>query len=80
MFSLHFNHACSFCPLPLEIFVFPSDEGQVILVYGADYGRRDRTTCSYQRPAAQIQNVYCSHPTGRVAERYSRTLFVHSTF
>nr|AIT83008.1 L-rhamnose-binding lectin CSL2 [Sparus aurata] len=44
------------------------DEGQVILVYGADYGRRDRTTCSYQRPASQIQNVYCSHPTRRVAE------------
>ncbi|KAI3356684.1 hypothetical protein L3Q82_003375 [Scortum barcoo] len=44
------------------------DEGQVIFVYGADYGRRDRTTCSYQRPASQIENVYCSLPTSKVAD------------
>lgn len=44
------------------------DEGQVIFVIGADYGRRDQTTCSYQRPAVQIQNVYCSMPTSKVAE------------
>nr|XP_046254072.1 rhamnose-binding lectin-like [Scatophagus argus] len=47
------------------------DEGQVILVYNADYGRRDQTTCSYQRPASQIQNVYCSNPTSKVAESCS---------
>ncbi|CAG6021167.1 unnamed protein product [Menidia menidia] len=45
------------------------DEGQVIFVYGADYGRRDQTTCSYQRPPSQTENVYCSHPTKIVAER-----------
>ncbi|XP_076597247.1 rhamnose-binding lectin-like [Chaetodon auriga] len=44
------------------------DEGQVIFVIGADYGRRDQTTCSYRRPAAQIHNVYCSRPTSKVAE------------
>ncbi|XP_070765838.1 L-rhamnose-binding lectin CSL1-like [Enoplosus armatus] len=44
------------------------DEGQVIFVYGADYGRRDQTTCSYRRPASQIENVYCSDPTSKVAD------------
>ncbi|XP_028265013.1 L-rhamnose-binding lectin SML-like isoform X2 [Parambassis ranga] len=44
------------------------DEGQVILVYGADYGRRDQTTCSYKRPATQLQNVDCSSPTDKVGE------------
>ncbi|XP_077400825.1 L-rhamnose-binding lectin SML-like [Vanacampus margaritifer] len=39
------------------------DEGQVIFVLGADYGRRDRTTCSFKRPPGQIQNVECLHPT-----------------
>ncbi|XP_071314800.1 L-rhamnose-binding lectin SML-like [Trachinotus anak] len=44
------------------------DEGQVIQVYGADYGRRDQTTCSFQRPAGQVRNVQCSRPTNKVAE------------
>ncbi|XP_039878727.1 L-rhamnose-binding lectin SML-like [Simochromis diagramma] len=44
------------------------DEGQAILVYGAHYGRHDQTTCSYRRPASQVQNVYCSRPTSKVAE------------
>uniref|UniRef100_A0A8P4K6Y8 SUEL-type lectin domain-containing protein n=1 Tax=Dicentrarchus labrax TaxID=13489 RepID=A0A8P4K6Y8_DICLA len=44
------------------------DEGLVIRVYGADYGRRDRTTCSYQRPASQIQNTDCASPTSHVSE------------
>ncbi|XP_032418271.1 LOW QUALITY PROTEIN: rhamnose-binding lectin-like [Xiphophorus hellerii] len=44
------------------------DYGQVIFVYGADYGRRDRTTCSYRRPASQTENVYCSNPTNIVAQ------------
>ncbi|XP_037629206.1 L-rhamnose-binding lectin SML-like [Sebastes umbrosus] len=43
-------------------------EGQVILVYGADFGRRDRTTCSYKRPASQLQDVDCSGPTSKVSE------------
>ncbi|KAM4570547.1 L-rhamnose-binding lectin SML-like [Fundulus diaphanus] len=42
--------------------------GQVIFVFGADYGRRDHTTCSYRRPASQIENVYCTNPTRIVAE------------
>ncbi|KAM6928933.1 L-rhamnose-binding lectin SML-like [Lycodopsis pacificus] len=42
--------------------------GQVIVVYGADYGRRDQTTCIYKRRASQIQNVICSSPTGKVAD------------
>ncbi|KAG8003040.1 L-rhamnose-binding lectin SML, partial [Nibea albiflora] len=44
------------------------DQGQVIIVYGAYYGRRDQTTCSYQRPASQIQNVYCSEPMSKVSK------------
>ncbi|XP_078114894.1 L-rhamnose-binding lectin SML-like [Sander vitreus] len=43
------------------------DQGQVIFVYGADYGRSDQTTCIYQRPLNQIQNISCSSPTGKVA-------------
>uniref|UniRef100_A0A3Q4HZU5 SUEL-type lectin domain-containing protein n=1 Tax=Neolamprologus brichardi TaxID=32507 RepID=A0A3Q4HZU5_NEOBR len=43
--------------------------GQVILVYGAYYGRLDKTTCSFRRPDSQIQNVYCSNPTPKVAQR-----------
>uniref|UniRef100_A0A8C9X6E3 SUEL-type lectin domain-containing protein n=1 Tax=Sander lucioperca TaxID=283035 RepID=A0A8C9X6E3_SANLU len=44
------------------------DQGQVIFVYGADYGRSDQTTCIYQRPLNQIQNISCSNPTGKVAD------------
>ncbi|XP_061830782.1 L-rhamnose-binding lectin SML-like [Nerophis lumbriciformis] len=43
------------------------DVGQVIFVYGADYGRRDRTTCSYERPTNQLQNMECISPTPLVA-------------
>ncbi|XP_035863965.1 L-rhamnose-binding lectin SML-like [Sander lucioperca] len=46
----------------------PANQGQVIFVYGADYGRRDQTTCIYQRPPNQVQNIYCSSPTGKVAD------------
>ncbi|KAM3872152.1 L-rhamnose-binding lectin SML-like [Diretmus argenteus] len=46
----------------------PANQGQVITVHGADYGRRDQTTCSYKRPASQIENVLCSRPTSKVAE------------
>ncbi|XP_029975265.1 L-rhamnose-binding lectin SML-like [Salarias fasciatus] len=45
------------------------DQGQVIVVYGADYGRRDRTTCINGRPDSQLQNVSCSKPTNIVATR-----------
>ncbi|XP_071331398.1 L-rhamnose-binding lectin CSL1-like isoform X2 [Trachinotus anak] len=44
------------------------DEGQVIFVYGADYGRRDQTTCSYKRSEREVQNVNCINPTGKVAD------------
>ncbi|XP_047459255.1 L-rhamnose-binding lectin SML-like [Mugil cephalus] len=44
------------------------DEGQVIFVYGADYGRHDQTTCSFGLTASQIQNVSCSKAATRVAE------------
>uniref|UniRef100_A0A674NLU9 SUEL-type lectin domain-containing protein n=1 Tax=Takifugu rubripes TaxID=31033 RepID=A0A674NLU9_TAKRU len=46
----------------------PSAEGQVISVYGADYGRRDETTCSYRRFSFQTRNTLCSGPTNKVAE------------
>ncbi|XP_051805392.1 L-rhamnose-binding lectin SML-like [Acanthochromis polyacanthus] len=40
-------------------------KGQVIFVYGADYGRSDQTTCSYRRPASQVQNVSCTSFTSK---------------
>ncbi|KAM7410982.1 hypothetical protein PAMA_021109 [Pampus argenteus] len=43
------------------------DEGLVISVYTADYGRRDKTTCIYGRPATQTQNDNCINPTSKVA-------------
>ncbi|KAK2850952.1 hypothetical protein Q5P01_007228 [Channa striata] len=44
------------------------DDNQVILVHGADFGRHDKTTCSYGRPDARLQNVRCSNPTSKVAD------------
>ncbi|XP_049436889.1 uncharacterized protein LOC125891562 [Epinephelus fuscoguttatus] len=44
------------------------DAGQVISVYGTDYGRHDQTTCTYKRPASQIQNSDCSQPTSIVSD------------
>uniref|UniRef100_A0A8C4IG15 SUEL-type lectin domain-containing protein n=1 Tax=Dicentrarchus labrax TaxID=13489 RepID=A0A8C4IG15_DICLA len=35
----------------------------VIFVYGADYGRRDSTTCSYGRHVYQVTNVHCRGPS-----------------
>uniref|UniRef100_A0A3B4FE18 SUEL-type lectin domain-containing protein n=1 Tax=Pundamilia nyererei TaxID=303518 RepID=A0A3B4FE18_9CICH len=45
-----------------------SDEGHVIVVLSAEYGRDDSTTCSYKRPPAQLSNTQCSIPTSKVAE------------
>ncbi|XP_023257365.1 uncharacterized protein LOC111651603 [Seriola lalandi dorsalis] len=42
--------------------------GQVISVYGADYGRHDRTTCIYKLSESKIQNTDCYNPTNIVAE------------
>uniref|UniRef100_UPI0037E94973 L-rhamnose-binding lectin SML-like n=1 Tax=Semicossyphus pulcher TaxID=241346 RepID=UPI0037E94973 len=44
------------------------DQGQVIFVHSADYGRHDLTTCSYKRVASQTANTDCSGPTSKVAE------------
>ncbi|XP_069564432.1 L-rhamnose-binding lectin SML-like, partial [Brachyistius frenatus] len=44
-------------------------DGLVISVLGADFGRRDETTCSFKKPKEQITNVNCSNPTKKVAER-----------
>ncbi|KAF1390755.1 hypothetical protein PFLUV_G00061340 [Perca fluviatilis] len=44
------------------------DEGQIISVYGADYGRRDQSTCTYKRPASEIQKTDCSHPASTVSD------------
>ncbi|XP_028265303.1 L-rhamnose-binding lectin SML-like, partial [Parambassis ranga] len=44
-------------------------QGQVISIHGADFGRRDKTTCSYKQEPGKIQNVECSNPTNKVAER-----------
>ncbi|XP_077466947.1 L-rhamnose-binding lectin SML-like [Stigmatopora argus] len=42
---------------------------QVISVFNAEYGRRDRSTCSYKRPSNQIQNVECLSPNEIVSNR-----------
>uniref|UniRef100_A0A3P9DPE7 SUEL-type lectin domain-containing protein n=1 Tax=Maylandia zebra TaxID=106582 RepID=A0A3P9DPE7_9CICH len=39
-----------------------------IVVYWADYGRRDTTTCSQHRPTHEIQNAHCPNPTTKVAD------------
>ncbi|XP_030588631.1 L-rhamnose-binding lectin CSL2-like [Archocentrus centrarchus] len=44
------------------------DEGQVLLIHAADYGRHDTTTCSFGRPASQIQNISCSKSLSQVAD------------
>ncbi|XP_063323708.1 L-rhamnose-binding lectin SML-like, partial [Pelmatolapia mariae] len=45
------------------------DDGQVIHVYQADFGRRDPNICSFRRDNQRLQNVKCSLPTDKVAER-----------
>ncbi|KAM6982168.1 L-rhamnose-binding lectin SML-like [Tautogolabrus adspersus] len=45
------------------------DVGQVIFLYGAHYGRLDSSVCSFQRPINELQNIYCTKPVSRVAER-----------
>ncbi|XP_030609333.1 L-rhamnose-binding lectin SML-like [Archocentrus centrarchus] len=45
------------------------DAGQIIHVYHADFGRQDPNICSFRRDSAQLQNVMCSRPTNKVAER-----------
>ncbi|XP_019718506.1 L-rhamnose-binding lectin SML-like isoform X1 [Hippocampus comes] len=42
--------------------------GSVITIYGADYGRRDQTTCSYRRAPRELKNVTCLQPTALVAQ------------
>lgn len=70
-FSQFTEHYCffifsSYSPLPLSL----TDKGQVIFVYGADYGRRDETTCAYRRPSDQTKNTLCFGSTKIVAQRY----------
>uniref|UniRef100_A0A3Q0RJF1 SUEL-type lectin domain-containing protein n=1 Tax=Amphilophus citrinellus TaxID=61819 RepID=A0A3Q0RJF1_AMPCI len=45
-----------------------SENGQVITIHWAYFGRRDTTTCSYQRPDTEIQNVHCLNPTPKVSD------------
>lgn len=51
-----------------------SDEGEYIHMYGADYGRHDRFTCSYQLATDSLQNTNCWRPTDQVAQRYNYNL------
>ncbi|CAG5927131.1 unnamed protein product, partial [Menidia menidia] len=53
----------------LELDYICQTQSQVISVQRAVYGRRDRTTCITGRPASQIENVRCSTPANKVAER-----------
>lgn len=51
-----------------------SDERAYIHVYAADYGRRDRFTCTYQLPTDKLQTTDCWRPTSQVAQRYNYNL------
>uniref|UniRef100_A0A3Q2XLR0 L-rhamnose-binding lectin SML-like n=1 Tax=Hippocampus comes TaxID=109280 RepID=A0A3Q2XLR0_HIPCM len=53
--------------------------GSVITIYGADYGRRDQTTCSYRRAPRELKNVTCLQPTALVAQMYSSTIYFFSS-
>uniref|UniRef100_G3NPV0 SUEL-type lectin domain-containing protein n=2 Tax=Gasterosteus aculeatus aculeatus TaxID=481459 RepID=G3NPV0_GASAC len=44
------------------------DQGLIISVYGATYGRHDQTTCVYGRPASETQNTDCSQPGSSVSQ------------
>lgn len=44
------------------------DKGKVIKIYATNYGRHDQTTCSFERPVAQVQNVACTSPATQVAD------------
>uniref|UniRef100_A0A3Q2W8J2 L-rhamnose-binding lectin CSL3-like n=1 Tax=Haplochromis burtoni TaxID=8153 RepID=A0A3Q2W8J2_HAPBU len=54
---------------------------QNLIIHGANYGRRDKTTCSAGRPASQLQVVQCSSQTSTnvVAERYRLAVFVYNS-
>ncbi|MED6262553.1 hypothetical protein ATANTOWER_021549, partial [Ataeniobius toweri] len=54
--------ACEFSLANLQC-----DDGQVISVIGAYYGRTDPTTCSFQRPSSQVQKTDCLRPSSEVA-------------
>ncbi|KAL6119982.1 uncharacterized protein ACO6RY_04435 [Pungitius sinensis] len=42
------------------------DQGLIISVYGATYGRHDQSTCAYRRPATETLNTDCSLPSTSV--------------
>ncbi|CAN9515727.1 unnamed protein product [Ophioblennius macclurei] len=52
-----------------SVAVLSCDVGQVIDVYGARYGRGERTLCSYRRSNRVLQNTWCSRPTDKVAKK-----------
>nr|XP_020468221.1 L-rhamnose-binding lectin SML-like isoform X2 [Monopterus albus] len=43
-------------------------EAMVLSVFSADYGRWDKTTCSYNLIASQMQNTDCSSSSSEVAD------------
>ncbi|CAL8312086.1 unnamed protein product [Lota lota] len=62
------NHVVACEDSTAELFC---DAGQEITLIGAFYGRNDRTTCVYNRPTSQSDNIACFSPTATrvVAER-----------
>uniref|UniRef100_A0A8C9X6N4 SUEL-type lectin domain-containing protein n=1 Tax=Sander lucioperca TaxID=283035 RepID=A0A8C9X6N4_SANLU len=61
-------NALIFCICFQLFLLFLPDEGQVISVYGADYRRRDQSTCTYKRPASESQKNDCSRPASTVSD------------
>ncbi|KAK7930451.1 hypothetical protein WMY93_006846 [Mugilogobius chulae] len=65
------NNTCDLTSVGCEhdIVSLSCDQGQVIDVTSASYGRRDSSTCSAGRPEDQLQNTNCERSvTDRVAE------------
>ncbi|XP_041858776.1 L-rhamnose-binding lectin SML-like [Melanotaenia boesemani] len=44
------------------------DDGQLISVLGAFYGRSDQSTCIYGPPTGEVQNVQCHYAATEVAD------------
>uniref|UniRef100_A0A672GUG4 SUEL-type lectin domain-containing protein n=1 Tax=Salarias fasciatus TaxID=181472 RepID=A0A672GUG4_SALFA len=45
------------------------DEGLVISIHSADFGRRDQSTCSFGRPDSELRNTECFHHVSLIAKR-----------
>ncbi|KAM6976975.1 L-rhamnose-binding lectin CSL3-like [Aplochiton taeniatus] len=67
---LQVSYTCVAVLQPSEPF-----RSEVIDVKSANYGRSDRTTCSFEQPASKLNNITCSGPNNKLDEMYLSTLY-----